>query len=127
MQYTKDNLKWFMICIGGAFAVFVILGVVYNYSHRDKLGGDISKEGLLKIEEKKLTIQEANAQDIIDITAMVNNCLTTGKIVITKPIDGEDALAKLAKECEKKMKLSDKLVSVREGSKTNQELLNLIK
>ncbi len=74
--------------------------------------------------EKRLTIKPIGVQDSLDFASMLRNCVKSGKISISQPQDDEDKLAKMAKECEKRMK--DKTFKIRENGKTYQELLNFV-
>ena len=84
------------------------------------IGGEIEKV----VETKPLKIRQTNVQDSLDFSAMLRDCLNSGKVSITQPLNDDDMLGKIAKECEKRM--TDKTTKITENGKTYQELLNLI-
>jgi len=117
-----------LLGIGAVLVTFVLYAFCVSFFLSVKgarIGEGTIEKPIEKVVEKKLTITKTEVQDTLDFNLMIANCVNSGAITITRPIDDEDALAKFAKECEKR--ITNKATKVREGGKSYQELLSLIK
>lgn len=121
------KLNKIILGIGAVLVTFLLYAFCVSFFlsvQPKKVGGDITKP----IEKPvKLTLTKDNPQDILDLGSLLNSCVQSGAITITKPLDDDDTIGKMMKECEKRMDATQKSARVRDGGKTNQELFNLVK